>query len=46
MDALKAGLLAWTIEITVAAIMFLALKNEENKVIKRRNKKPIRPTKD
>ena len=46
MDALKAGLLAWTIEITVAALIFLALRNEENKVIKRRKNKPIRPTED
>ena len=46
MDALKAGLLAWTIEVTVAALMFLALRNEENKVIKRRNKKPIRSPED
>lgn len=38
MDALKAGLLAWTIEISVAALMFWALKNEEKKVIKRRKK--------
>ena len=36
MDALKAGLLAWTIEITIAAFMFLLLRHEENKVIKRR----------
>lgn len=36
MDAIKAGLLAWTIEITIAALIFLLLKHEENKVIKRR----------
>ena len=36
MDAIKAGLLAWTIEIAVAALIFLLLKHEENKVIKRR----------
>tara|TARA_Y100001938_G_scaffold59807_1_gene83478 strand:- start:59 stop:178 length:120 start_codon:yes stop_codon:yes gene_type:complete len=38
MDAVKAGLLAWTIEITIAALMFLLLRHEENKVIKRRKK--------
>jgi len=38
MDAIKAGLLAWTIEITIAALMFLLLRHEENKVIKRRKK--------
>tara|TARA_B100000676_G_scaffold308220_1_gene368519 strand:- start:2361 stop:2492 length:132 start_codon:yes stop_codon:yes gene_type:complete len=38
MDAVKAGLLAWTIEITIAALMFLLLIHEENKVIKRRKK--------
>tara|TARA_B100001778_G_C18087181_1_gene405751 strand:+ start:323 stop:439 length:117 start_codon:yes stop_codon:yes gene_type:complete len=38
MDALKAGLLAWTIEVTIAALMFLLLKHEENKVIKGRKK--------
>lgn len=38
MDAIKAGLLAWTIEITIAALMFLLLKHEENKVIKRRRR--------
>ena len=38
MDALKAGLLAWAIEISVAVIMFIALRHEENKVVKRRKK--------
>ena len=37
-DAVQAGLLAWTIEITIAALMFLLLIHEENKVIKRRKK--------
>lgn len=38
MNALKAGLLAWAIEISVAVIMFIALRYEENKVVKRRKK--------
>ena len=38
MNAVQAGLLAWTIEVTIAALMFLLLRHEENKVIKRRKK--------
>lgn len=38
MDAMQAGLLAWTLEILVAALMMLGLKHEENKVLKRREK--------
>ena len=45
MNALKAGLLAWAIEISVAVIMFIALRYEENKVVKRR-KNPYRPPKN
>ena len=37
MDAIKAGLLAWTIEVTIAVFMFLLLRHEENKVIRRRS---------
>jgi len=36
MDAIKAGLLAWTIEVAIAVLMFILLRHEENKVIKRR----------
>tara|TARA_Y100001951_G_C11250593_1_gene246124 strand:+ start:87 stop:215 length:129 start_codon:yes stop_codon:yes gene_type:complete len=38
MDAIIAGLLAWSIELIVATLMFLLLTHEENKVIKRRKK--------
>lgn len=38
MDAILAGLLAWTIELIMATLMFLLLMHEENKVIKRRKK--------
>jgi|TARA_B100000287_G_scaffold371844_1_gene370136 hypothetical protein len=39
MTGLMAGLLAWAIELGIAASMFMILKHEENKVIKRRKKK-------
>jgi hypothetical protein len=39
MNAMQAGLLAWTIEILVAVIMLLGLKYEENKVLRRRKKR-------
>ena len=39
MEALYAGLAAWAIEITVAFIMLMGLKREENKVIKRMKNK-------
>lgn len=42
MEALKAGLLAWIIEAFIATTMFMILKYEENKVVKRR-KKSIQP---
>ena len=38
MSAIYAGLLAWSIEIGVAAIMLLLLIREEKRVIKRREK--------
>lgn len=38
MEALKAGLMAWAIELTVLAIALLLLKYEENKVYRRRDK--------
>ncbi len=38
MNAIQAGLLAWTLEILVAVLMMLGLKHEENKVVKRREK--------
>mgnify|MGYP001181755600 FL=1 len=39
MTGLMAGLLAWAIELGVAAIMFMTLRHEEKKVLKRRKKK-------
>ncbi len=39
MTGLMAGLLAWAIELAVAASIFMVLKHEENKVFKRRKKK-------
>ncbi len=39
MKALMAGLMAWTIEISVALTAFALLKKEESKVIKRRKDK-------
>ena len=38
MDAIKAGLLAWTLVGLVAISMLLVLKREEHKVLKRREK--------
>jgi hypothetical protein len=38
MDALKAGLMAWTIELIILAIVLLLLRYEENKVYRRRDK--------
>ena len=39
MDAMQAGLLAWTLEVLIAVLMMLGLKHEENKVLKRREKR-------
>lgn len=39
MEAIYAGLLAWTIELSIAFSILYILKHEENKVIKRRAKK-------
>jgi len=39
MDAIYAGLTAWTIELSITAAFLFILKREENKVISRRNKK-------
>ena len=36
MEALQAGLLAWTIEVLVAITILLGLRREENRVIKQR----------
>jgi|TARA_R110002110_G_scaffold157856_1_gene354939 hypothetical protein len=36
MQALYAGLMAWTIELTVAFTILYILKKEESKVLKRR----------
>jgi hypothetical protein len=36
MEALQAGLLAWTIELAVAALILIVLRMEENKVVSRR----------
>jgi len=36
MQALYAGLMAWTIELAVAFTMLYVLKKEESKVLKRR----------
>lgn len=38
MEALQAGLLAWTIELLVVSIALLLLKYEEGKVFRRRDK--------
>ncbi len=38
MEALQAGLLAWTIELLVVGIALLLLKHEEEKVYRRRDK--------
>tara|TARA_R100000008_G_C3578521_1_gene166817 strand:- start:1575 stop:1694 length:120 start_codon:yes stop_codon:yes gene_type:complete len=39
MEAVFAGLTAWTIEIGIACLGLYLLKREENKVIQRRKKK-------
>tara|TARA_R100000005_G_scaffold95912_2_gene79498 strand:+ start:10454 stop:10573 length:120 start_codon:yes stop_codon:yes gene_type:complete len=39
MKAVFAGMLAWAIEVSIAAILLFILKYEEDKVISRRNKK-------
>ena len=39
MDAVFAGLTAWTIEISVALLGLYILKAEENKVVKNRKRK-------
>ena len=40
MEAIYAGILAWTIELTVAISILGILKREERKVIERRKNKP------
>tara|TARA_R110002020_G_scaffold262292_4_gene476759 strand:- start:531 stop:653 length:123 start_codon:yes stop_codon:yes gene_type:complete len=40
MEAIYAGILAWTIELTVAVSILGILKREERKVIERRKNKP------
>ena len=42
MSAVYAGMLAWTIEVSIVAIVLLLLKYEENKVIKNRTTKTKR----
>ena len=44
MNAIQAGLLAWTLEILVAVLMMLGLKHEEDKVVKRREKRREKET--
>ena len=39
MEAIYAGLAAWTVEIIIACIMLIGLKREETKVIRRRKSK-------
>tara|TARA_Y100000593_G_scaffold89635_1_gene174279 strand:+ start:460 stop:579 length:120 start_codon:yes stop_codon:yes gene_type:complete len=39
MKAVFAGMMAWVIEVSIAALLLFILKHEENKVISRRNKK-------
>ncbi len=48
MDALFAGMSAWAIELTVAALAFYLLYREEQKVYKKRatNKEKISKTQD
>jgi|TARA_B110000263_G_C14902884_1_gene326914 hypothetical protein len=38
MDAIYAGLTAWSIELLITALFLFILNREENKVISRRNK--------
>ena len=38
MKAVYAGMLAWVIELSIAAFFLFVLKREENKVFSRRNK--------
>jgi hypothetical protein len=40
MEAIYAGILAWTIELTVAISILGILKREERKVIERRKNRP------
>ena len=40
MEAIYAGILAWTIELTVAVSILGILKREERKVIERRKNRP------
>jgi hypothetical protein len=40
MEAIYAGILAWTIELTIAVSILGILKREERKVIERRKNKP------
>tara|TARA_Y100001938_G_C8098050_1_gene439494 strand:+ start:1011 stop:1133 length:123 start_codon:yes stop_codon:yes gene_type:complete len=40
MEAIYAGILAWTIELTIAVSILGILKKEERKVIERRKNKP------
>ena len=39
MKAVFAGMMAWAIELSIAAVLLFILKTEEKKVISRRNKK-------
>tara|TARA_R100000908_G_C3709647_1_gene116745 strand:+ start:62 stop:181 length:120 start_codon:yes stop_codon:yes gene_type:complete len=39
MKAVFAGMMAWAIELSIAAVLLFILKIEEKKVISRRNKK-------
>ena len=38
MKAFYAGMMAWAIELSIAAFFLFVLKREENKVFSRRNK--------
>ena len=40
MEAIYAGILAWTIELTIAVSILGILKREERKVIERRKNRP------
>ena len=44
MDAMQAGLLAWTLEVLIAVLMMLGLKHEENKVLRQREKRREKET--
>tara|TARA_Y100000401_G_C8318845_1_gene224067 strand:- start:1039 stop:1173 length:135 start_codon:yes stop_codon:yes gene_type:complete len=40
-DAILAGITAWAIEVTIAVLMFMLLRREENKVYERRKNKRL-----